>query len=102
MVPDKSFVVGSWWEYSKTAFSISYLIIGRTYSMLTIKNKAILFNYNTSTTTEKLLDNAIDNVIFRNGCSFNELFLDARNGRNQGICQDLKCLNCYFQNRQML
>ena len=30
MVPDKSFVVnkGSWWEYSKTIFSISYLIIG--------------------------------------------------------------------------
>ena len=31
MVPDKSFVVnkGTWLEYSKTAFSISYLIIGK-------------------------------------------------------------------------
>ena len=28
MVPDKSFQAGTWWEYSKTVFSISYLIMG--------------------------------------------------------------------------
>ena len=28
MVPDKSFKAGNWWEYSKTIFCISYLIMG--------------------------------------------------------------------------